>query len=99
MKDFTMQDLYKVLCPDKPDTWTVSLQMCWPNTRINYPILNFEGYTSSDNAIVAADLFSSLGEDIVSVFRDRETVVEYNGQRVEICIQRVPGVANGGVRY
>jgi hypothetical protein len=99
MKDFTLHDVYKALYPDTPDTWSVGIRMAWADRPDYYSELSFDGYTSSDNAIAAADVFSSLGEDITYVFHEKGQQIEYNGQKVDVSIKRVPGVQNGGVRY
>ena len=98
-KAFTMHDLYNLVCPPTPDTWSVGIRMTWSDRPDYHNTITIPGYTSSTNAIVAADVFSTLGEDIVSVFYDHGQFPEYNGQCIEVSIMRVPGVDNGHVRY
>lgn len=96
---FTLHEIIECLSPTVPDTYTVSVRMPWPDEPDNYNQFDVKGYTSSANAIAAADVFHSLGDEIVLAFTDHGQIVDYVGQNIDVCIQRVAGSKHGSVRY
>ena len=96
---FTLHEIFESLSPTIPDTYSVKVLMTWPDEPVNYNEFTVTGYTSLENAIVAADLFSQMDEDIKLVFLDHGQEVNYVGQQIKVGITRVVGSKNGGVRY
>ena len=84
----------------KPDTWTVTVRLLYPGTDMWYNQADFEGYASSTNAIAAADIFGSLGEDISLVFKDRgQEGFIHDDHKIDVRIRRIEGDKNDTVRY
>lgn len=96
---FTLHEIFESLSPTIPDTYTVGVRMHWNDEPDNYNQFEVPGYLSSANAIVAADIFQNLGEDIALAFLDHGQSVDYQGQTVKVSIKRVVGSKNGSVRY
>lgn len=98
---FTLQEIVESLSPTIPDTYTVGVRLFWPDSVDNYNQFDVPGYLSADNAMVAADVFRDMGEDIVLAFKDHPAndLVEYVGQKIMVSIKRVAGSDHGIVRY
>lgn len=96
---FTLHEIMESLSPTIPDTYTVAVRMQWPNEPENYNQFEVPGYLSSDNAMIAADIFHNLGEDIALAFMDHGQPVDYQGQTIKVSVKRIVGSKNGGVRY
>lgn len=96
---FTLQEIVESLSPTIPDTYTVGVRLHWTDSVDNYNQFEVPGYLSSDNAILAADIFCRMGEDIKLAFKDHGQEVDYQGQQIKVSIKRVAGSNHGIVRY
>lgn len=78
--------------------YAVLIRVLFPEfSKDIYKEIVVAGYSSLQNAQVAAGVFSELGEDIVMVFKDYGITLVRPEPQIEVCVRLIPGGRSNAV--
>lgn len=78
--------------------YAILIRVLFPEvSRDIYKEIVVAGYSSLQNAQVAAGVFSELGEDIVMVFKDYGIALVDTELQIEVRVRLIPGGRNNAV--